>query len=442
VYDSTHPDRLINYDHNPISYDSMDYPIYYKGKNYSWTKGKLTRIYRGDVTQSNSVLENSNFIYNAYGQRTVKTYTYDPVPGVIIDNSYIYDTRYDYDHSGRLIREHCTERDNVGNITTRELIYLYDESSMIGVMYNYNGQGAESYYYHRNLQGDVIAIYNANGGRVVEYAYDAFGNCTIVYAANADLANANPIRYRGYYYDRETGLYYLNARYYSPEWRRFISPDDTAYLDIETPNGLNLYVYCANDPVNYVDPSGHSILVGMLVGAIIGAVIGGAYGGITAAANGQNVTAGILIGGLAGGLMGAGAALASVFLAPAITGGAVVMGGIQFSTGAAVAIGGGIAFFSGAFGGALADALTQIVNDGAVHNGKSVILSGVQWGIINVASGFLGSLAGPVAILESAILSGIFGSVTSAVGMMIDLLRSTYEQKVEVDFAKPRYMYA
>ena len=56
-----------------------------------------------------------------------------------------------------------------------QLIYLYDESSMIGVMYNYNGQGAESYYYHRNLQGDVIAIYNANGGRVVEYAYDAWG---------------------------------------------------------------------------------------------------------------------------------------------------------------------------------------------------------------------------------------------------------------------------
>ncbi len=67
----------------------------------------------------------------------------------------------------------------------------------------------------------------------------------------------NPIRYRGYYYDTETGLYYLNARYYSPEWRRFISPDAAEYIDPETPNGLNLYAYCHNDPVNYADPSRH-----------------------------------------------------------------------------------------------------------------------------------------------------------------------------------------
>ena len=63
------------------------------------------------------------------------------------------------------------------------------------------------------------------------------------------LARVNPIRYRGYYYDQDTGLYYLNARYYSPELRRFISPDDTAYLDGETIDGLNLYVYCNNNPV-------------------------------------------------------------------------------------------------------------------------------------------------------------------------------------------------
>ena len=71
------------------------------------------------------------------------------------------------------------------------------------------------------------------------------------------MTQRNPIRYRGYYYDRETGLYYLNARYYNPQWRRFISPDDTAYLNPETPNGLNLYAYCNNDPVNYADPSGN-----------------------------------------------------------------------------------------------------------------------------------------------------------------------------------------
>ena len=92
---------------------------------------------------------------------------------------------------------------------------------------------------------------------MAEYGYDAYGNCKILSTTNTTIANANPFRYRGYYFDQETGFYYLNARYYSPEWRRFISPDDTAYLDPENVNGLNLYCYCGNDPVNYSAPSGH-----------------------------------------------------------------------------------------------------------------------------------------------------------------------------------------
>ena len=164
---------------------------------------------------------------------------------------------------------------SASNITKiKEFVYLYDESGIIGVMYSYNGSTPQPYYYHRNLQGDVIAIYDANGEKQAEYAYDAWGNCEIVYGQNDELAEANPIRYRGYYYDIETKLYYLNARYYSPEWRRFISPDAAEYIDPETPNGLNLYAYCNNDPVNLVDPSGHSIILAILVGALVGATIG------------------------------------------------------------------------------------------------------------------------------------------------------------------------
>ena len=99
-----------------------------------------------------------------------------------------------------------------------------------------------------------------------EYAYDAYGNCTIIDNTNSTIASANPFRYRGYYYDTETSWYFLNARYYSPEWRRFISPDDTSYLDSESANGLNLYCYCGNDPINFVDPSGHFAISTFLIG--------------------------------------------------------------------------------------------------------------------------------------------------------------------------------
>ena len=92
---------------------------------------------------------------------------------------------------------------------------------------------------------------------MVGYRYDAWGNCTIDgTTTNYDLAHANPIRYRGYYYDEDTKLYYLNARYYSPEFRRFISLDDTNYLVPKNVNGLNLYCYCNNDPVLFVDYNG------------------------------------------------------------------------------------------------------------------------------------------------------------------------------------------
>ena len=123
---------------------------------------------------------------------------------------------------------------------------------MIGMVYTDESGTATPYYFRRNLLGDVIGIYNTSGTKVGGYAYDAWGNCTITLNTNG-IATRNPIRYRGYYYDEETGLYYLNARYYSPTWRRFISPDDTAYLDTENPNGLNLYTYCGNNPliVNY-----------------------------------------------------------------------------------------------------------------------------------------------------------------------------------------------
>ena len=164
------------------------------------------------------------------------------------------DKVFRYDQAGRLIYESKTSRYYGELDTTENIVFLYDESGMIGMQCT-GSSAAGTYYFRRNLLGDVVAIYNTASTKVAGYAYDAWGNCTVTLNTNG-IATKNPIRYRGYYYDEETGLYYLNARYYSPEWRRFISPDDTAYLDPETPNGLNLYTYCGNDPVNYADPSG------------------------------------------------------------------------------------------------------------------------------------------------------------------------------------------
>ena len=151
-------------------------------------------------------------------------------------------------------------------------MFLYDESGIIGMEYTLNGS-KNTYYFHRNLLGDVLGIYNTSGTLVAKYLYDAWGNCTISgETTNYAVANANPIRYRSYYYDDDTGLYYCNARYYSPKWHRFISPDDTSYLNPETVNGLNQYCYCNNDPVNYADPSGHFgfwALAAITLGAMI-----------------------------------------------------------------------------------------------------------------------------------------------------------------------------
>ena len=279
-YDQYRSDRLTDFNEKSITYNALGCPTSYDGRNYSWNRGRLTAITKGSTSQAGTLYENCSFTYDAYGRRRNKTYVYDSNPASTSDYSYRYDTTYTYDNSGRLIRETLVEATTYtgGSSSTREFVYLYDESGIIGVMYGTSLDNLQTYYFHRNLQGDVTAVYDSNGSKVGEYAYDAWGNCTILSGVANDLVKNNPIRYRGYYFDRETGLYYLNARYYNPEWRRFISPDSTDYLDPETPNGLNLYAYCNNDPVNYADPSGH--LAFFIVTAIIGAALGL---GITAA---------------------------------------------------------------------------------------------------------------------------------------------------------------
>ena len=120
------------------------------------------------------------------------------------------------------------------------------------------------------IQGDVVGVYNSAGTKLVTFTYDAYGNSS--FSGDELLADYCKIRYRGYYFDAETGFYWVQTRYYNPEWCRWISPDSLSYIDPVTTHGLNLYAYCINDPVNYNDPSGHFIIT--LIGCIVGAAIG------------------------------------------------------------------------------------------------------------------------------------------------------------------------
>ena len=144
------------------------------------------------------------------------------------------------------------------------LVYLYDESNApIGLAYRtttYADGEFDKYLFTKNLQGDIINIYSEDGACVAEYFYDAWGNHTVTNYTDDNIGDINPFRYRSYYYDTETGFYYLNSRYYDPEIKRFVNSDGTGILTY-TPMSLtdkNLYAYCDNNPVMRVDNGGQT----------------------------------------------------------------------------------------------------------------------------------------------------------------------------------------
>ena len=155
---------------------------------------------------------------------------------------------------------------------------MYDHTGVMGFTYQ-----RQTYFYQKDLQGNIFAIVNAAGVAVAFYHYDAWGNHKVYdgdyiteMTSPTFIGNLNPFRYRSYYYDVETKLYYLQSRYYDPEVGRFISADTVNYAEPSKFDGLNLYAYCNNNPVMFVDPSGNSI--SMLVVFLIGAIIGAAFG--------------------------------------------------------------------------------------------------------------------------------------------------------------------
>ncbi len=187
------------------------------------------------------------------------------------------------------------------------------------------------------------AFLDNTGTVVVNYVYDAWGNHAVVDVNGNDITATdhigvlNPFRYRGYYYDVETGLYYLQTRYYDPELCRFISQDSVDYADPEKINGLNLYAYCYNNPVMYIDSTGHLpfLIIALIIGAIIGATIGGAVAYSEAkksGASGWDLFWWTLLGIICGGLIGAAIGAAVGAAAPAISAAASAVNGFLSSS--------------------------------------------------------------------------------------------------------------
>lgn len=217
-------DKLLAVNSNELTYDEIGNPLlYYNNSLFSWENGRwLSTVTKG----ANSY----NYTYDGDGIRTSKT-----VNGTLTEFVYA---------DGVLLGQ-TTEDDT--------LVFLYDESgNKFGFTYN-----SAYYYYDINLQGDVVGIYNSNGVKVVTYEYDPWGVITnITDTSGIDIGTINPIRYRGYYYDNETGFYYLQSRYYDPNICRFINADGQIAGVGGNVLGYNQFAYCFNNPVNMSDPTG------------------------------------------------------------------------------------------------------------------------------------------------------------------------------------------
>ncbi|MDE7083729.1 MAG: RHS repeat-associated core domain-containing protein, partial [Clostridia bacterium] len=266
-------DKLVNYNGETFVYNTLGCPTTYRGKTATWQYGKMLASYNG-----------VSFAYDGLGRRISKN-------GIT----------FTYDNDGRLINQ------------SNGLEFIYDNAGVAGVKYN-----DKTYFYRKDVQGNIIAILDSTGAVVVKYEYDAWGKHTVKdnngRVITSGIGVLNPFRYRGYYYDTETELYYLQTRYYDPEIGRFISQDSIEYADPETINGLNLYAYCGNNPVMNVDPTGTSFLVALIVGAIIAGLVAGTLNAAAAAYNGESVR------GCVGAFFGG-------FITGAVLGAATILGG-------------------------------------------------------------------------------------------------------------------
>ncbi len=250
AYDTNWTDKLTSYNGQSIVYDTIGNPTSYRGATLTWNGRLLTSYEKG--------ADRFEYTYDENGLRTSKKH---------YDNG-VYNLTYHYLwQNSKLHGAKVTFADDREPLV---LNYLYDGDEVIGVYLN-----DRILLYIKNLQGDIVSVVNTENNEIVlNYYYDAWGN--ISYEASESnvgavmailVLAATNFSYRGYFCDYETGLYYLQSRYYDPEVGRFINLDDTgmAIAKIGDCLGANLYDYCDNNPIKYIDPTGELSIGGKLV---------------------------------------------------------------------------------------------------------------------------------------------------------------------------------
>ncbi len=228
--DTSWKDKLTKVNGSNISYDANGNPLSYRdGMSFEWENGRILK----NINTSDKAVQMS---YDSNGMRTQKS-----VDGV--------KTNYYYDSNKNLI----------ALVKGNDTLLFYYDSDGSATSFSYNGT---MYFYVKNLQGDVIRIIDLAGTEVASYVYDAWGNIKDT-KGEPTIREINPIRYRGYVYDTETSLYYLQSRYYDPFTGRFLNADDTHYIMFPSLMA-NLYTYCDNNAISNTNTNGKTAWLWML----------------------------------------------------------------------------------------------------------------------------------------------------------------------------------
>lgn len=378
-----------------FSYDRYGNRLWKNNDSYIYERGKLLKKVIIDGIET-------SFKYDYLGRRCQKT------SGVFYDYTI---TKYYY-HDNRLIAE--TRECGADFI---KLLFLYNGDEIIGFC-KCDQYSEKIYYYVKNPFGLITLIVDEYNTIVALYHYDAWGNHVAINPSDQqeDIANLNPIRYKGYYFDKETNLYYLKARYYDPSVGQFISPDDYSFLDINNISGYDLYAYCKNNPIMFRDKNGHLpewlgwIISGLTIGAgialtatgyggiiggiLIGAGAGSIIGGYSSKVSGGSFTAGYFGGLLSGAICGAGAGLGGYFLT--IASNAVNYGVIGYLSASTF-----VSFFGGFFGnlsGTLVASFLDNKLDSFFNDFDIVICDSIILGSLNIVAGISSGLSSTLAL--------------------------------------------